>query len=142
MSLTNEAAMPLGLKRVINDTFKCQICHSVPIKPPVIATKCCKNILGCQSCVNTWYSGIDSMTKTCPMCRAERGCVETMIPWGFQSLWRLSKSCAGMKGRAVKIRLHRSNSKKSSNNHYLINFALIANICYYLITLVTILKMQ
>ena len=38
MPLTNEAAMPLGLKRVINDTFKCQICHSVPIKPPVIAT--------------------------------------------------------------------------------------------------------
>jgi len=95
------------------------------------------------------------MTKTCPMCRAERGCVETMIPWGFQSLWRLSKSCAGMKGRAVKIRLHGSNSKKSSNNHYFMNFIsnynalvanicynLIANICYNLITHVTILKMQ
>ena len=94
MSLTNEAAMPLGLKRVINDTFKCQICHSVPIKPPVIATKCCKNILGCQSCVNTWYSGIDSMTKTCPMCRAERGCVETMILRGLSEFMEaIQKLC-------------------------------------------------
>ena len=79
MSLTNDTNIPLGLRRVLRDTFKCQICHGVPVKPPVIVTKCCRNILGCQECVNTWYSGPEAMTRTCPMCRAERGCNETMM---------------------------------------------------------------
>jgi len=55
----------------------------VPVRPPVIVTKCCKNILGCQECVGTWYSGSDVMTRTFPMCRAERGCNETMILRGL-----------------------------------------------------------
>jgi len=33
MSLTSETVMPLGLKRVVKDTFKCQICHAVPVQP-------------------------------------------------------------------------------------------------------------
>ncbi|XP_065908512.1 uncharacterized protein [Dysidea avara] len=83
MSLTPESVLPLGLRRIIRDTFKCQICHTIPVQPPVIVTKCCKNILGCQVCVDTWYSGPEAMRKTCPMCRAERGCNETMILRGL-----------------------------------------------------------
>ena len=33
--------------------------------------------------VNTWYSGAEAMTRTSPMCRAERGCNETMILRGL-----------------------------------------------------------
>jgi len=33
--------------------------------------------------VNTWYSGPEVMAKTCPMCRAERGCNKTMILRGL-----------------------------------------------------------
>ena len=47
MTLTSD--LPIGLRRVLRDTFKCQICHSVPVKPPVIVTKCCKKSLGCQA---------------------------------------------------------------------------------------------
>ena len=83
MTLTADCSMPLGLKRVVNDTFKCCICHVIPVKPPIIVTKCCKNMLGCQECVNTWYSGPDAMLKTCPICRAERGCNETMVLRGL-----------------------------------------------------------
>ena len=36
-----------------------------------------------QVCVDTWYSGPEAMRKTCPMCRAERGCNETMILCGL-----------------------------------------------------------
>ena len=36
-------------------------------------------MLGCQECVNTWYSGPDAMLKTCPICRTQRGCNETMV---------------------------------------------------------------
>lgn len=83
MTLTADCSMPLGLKWVVNDTFKCYICHVIPVKPPIIVTKCCKNMLGCQECVNTWYSGPDAMLKTCPICRAERGCNETMVLRGL-----------------------------------------------------------
>jgi len=47
ISLTPESFLPLGLRRVIRDTFKCQMCQSTA-NPPIIVTKCCKNILGCQ----------------------------------------------------------------------------------------------
>ena len=85
MSLGSSTTLPLGLKRLFRDTFKCHICQSVP-RPPVIITKCCKQILGCQDCVNTWYSGPQATTKTCPMCRADRGCYETMILRGLSDL--------------------------------------------------------
>ena len=78
MSLSSDMKIPLALKRIIRDTFKCTICLAVPIKPPVIVTKCCKTILGCETCVNGWFNGTDALTKTCPACRAERGYNETM----------------------------------------------------------------
>ena len=40
--------------------------------------KCCKNIVGCEECVNTWYNEENAMIKTCPLCRAERGYADTM----------------------------------------------------------------
>ena len=83
MSLTANCNLPLGLQRIIRDTFKCYICHSVPVKPPIIVTKCCENMLGCQECINTWYTGPDAMLKTCPICRTERGCNETMVLRGL-----------------------------------------------------------
>ena len=83
MSLTAETRLPIGFRRVLRDTFKCQICHVAPVRPPVIVTKCCKNILGCQECANTWYSGPEAILKTCPLCRAERGCNETMVLRGL-----------------------------------------------------------
>ena len=73
----------LPLKRVVHDTFKCYICHSVPVKPPIIITKCCENMLGCQECVNTWYAGPDATVKTCPICRIERGWDQTMVLRGL-----------------------------------------------------------
>ena len=46
-------------------------------------------------CVDTWYSGPEIMTKTCPVCRAERGLNETMslrglteFMEGIQKLYR------------------------------------------------------
>ena len=80
MTLTANCNLPMGLKQIVHDTFKCYICHSVPVKP---VTKCCKNMLGCQECVNTWYTGPDAMLKTCPICWTERGCNETMVLRGL-----------------------------------------------------------
>ncbi len=86
LSLSEGAKIPISLKKLFTDTFKCTICASVPIKPPVIITKCCKSILGCESCVNAWYSGPEAPTKTCPKCRAERGYTETLLLQGLDDL--------------------------------------------------------
>ena len=95
MSLTADTHIPIGLRRVLRDTFKCHICHSVPVRPPVIVTKCCRNILGCQVCVDTWYSGPEAMTRTCPMCRAERGCNETMVLRGLTDFMESVRKMCG-----------------------------------------------
>ena len=75
-------SIPIALRRLIMDTFQCHICRE-PIKPPAIFTKCCRYILGCQSCVDTWYSGGERLDKPCPRCRAERGYAETCLLRGM-----------------------------------------------------------
>ena len=83
LTLNKEARIPLGLHRLLRDTLKCKICLSVPMTPPIIISRCCKTVVGCEKCVNEWYSGPDALIKTCPSCRAERGYNETMLLRGF-----------------------------------------------------------
>ena len=82
-ALNESSKIPLGLKKVFGETFKCCICHRVPIQPPMSVTKCSKTILGCDTCVNTWFSGLDMFTKLCPACRSERGCNKTIVIRGL-----------------------------------------------------------
>ena len=84
-----KSKLPIGLKRALQDNFKCKICHTQPMQPPVVVAKCCKSILGCESCANSWYSGPDAMAKTCPLCRAERGLSETMILNGLHDFLKI-----------------------------------------------------
>lgn len=81
--LNDKSKLPMGLQRIVRDAFQCKICLSVPINPPVIVSKCCKVIIGCERCVNVWYTGTEALTKTCPSCRIERGYSETMGLNGF-----------------------------------------------------------
>jgi hypothetical protein len=83
MSLSKDCRIPLGLRKITRDTFKCSICHIVPAKPPIIVTKCCKTILGCETCVNLWYSGTEALSKPCPVCKNARGNNETMLLRGL-----------------------------------------------------------
>ena len=73
-SFTNGMSVPVGLRSVLYDTFRGAICQSTP---PIIFEKCGKCILGCQSCVDTWYCWADGQTRTCPRCQSEREYVET-----------------------------------------------------------------
>ena len=82
--LTKDAKVPLGLRDLLSEAFKCKICREV-IRPPVIVTKCCKGLLGCDECVRTWYA-TDPLTKNCPGCNTERGYVETMRIRGLDDL--------------------------------------------------------
>lgn len=93
MSVTKDSTIPLGLKMILRDTLKCRICLSAPIVPPVVITKCCKVLLGCELCVNGWYRGDDALTKPCPACKHERGYNETMILRGLDELLTTLNSC-------------------------------------------------
>lgn len=83
VTLTKECKIPLPVLRMMRDSFKCKICHTIPCKPPLIISKCCKIIIGCEGCINSWYSGPDALTKSCPCCRHERGYNETMTLRGL-----------------------------------------------------------
>ncbi len=89
--------IPIAIRSILNDTFKCVICQESPMKPPVIFAKCCKSILGCQSCVDTWYQGEEMQTRTCPKCRGDRAYVETCKLNGLdeflEALRRNSNQC-------------------------------------------------
>lgn len=86
LSATSNTKVPVALDPLFRDAFKCTICAIVPIQPPLIVSKCCKSILGCQSCIDTWFSGENACSKSCPKCRAERGYAETMRLNGFDEL--------------------------------------------------------
>lgn len=65
--LDKDSAVPISLQNLIRDAFKCKICLRVPLEAPPIVSKCCKNILGCEKCVNAWYSWEEALTRSCPM---------------------------------------------------------------------------
>ena len=58
------------------------------MKPPLIFTKCCKAIIGCEECISKWYSGEEALTKPCPLCRNARGYNETSQVLGFNNFVR------------------------------------------------------
>ena len=72
-----------ALYQQLKDTFQCHICKSTPISPPVIFARCCHRILGCQTCVDTWYRADDDVNRSCPMCRFERAYSETTTLCGL-----------------------------------------------------------
>lgn len=80
--------IPPGLYRHLNDTFQCHICRSSPITPPVIFSRCCKRLLGCQTCVDSWYRGEEGMARSCPLCRSERAYAETTPLKGLDDFLR------------------------------------------------------
>ncbi len=83
MSLSANSRTPIALQRLARDTFRCKICHRIPMRPPVIVMKCCKSMLGCESFVNSWFHGDEALTKCCSCCRAARGYNETMLLRGL-----------------------------------------------------------
>ena len=54
--------LPVALYHQLHNTFKCRICHNAPIVPNVTFARCCKSIVGCQSCTDQWYRE-DGMNK-------------------------------------------------------------------------------
>ena len=78
--------LPLGVSSVLLDSLRCNICKASPINPPPIFVRCCKRILGCQSCVDEWYRGENGLQKKCPLCRGDRGFADTTIILGLDDL--------------------------------------------------------
>jgi hypothetical protein len=73
LSLTKDSRVPIALKNSVQESFSCLICKTAPMNTPVTASRCCGAIIGCSSCVDTWYStGSNIFDQACPHCRGER----------------------------------------------------------------------
>ncbi len=88
LEVSKFSRIPLGLQKAAIDSFKCAMCLHIA-KPPVMVTKCCRNILGCSQCVNDLYSGDDALSKPCPLCRTARGYAEVMVLNGLDPFLNL-----------------------------------------------------
>ena len=73
LEVNKSLPLPLGITKLVKDAFQCKICHETPMKPAIIATKCCSSLLGCEECVNIWYDGVHGLSKKCPHCNEPRG---------------------------------------------------------------------
>lgn len=82
-TLSADSKIPLSLKKLLKESFSCKVCRESPMKPPIYFAKCCRTIVGCEKCVNHWYTGDDVTTKSCLYCGAERGYSETMRQHGL-----------------------------------------------------------
>ena len=78
--------IPIRLRSCLLESFTCHICQMSPLKPPAMFCKSCRYIIGCQSCVDQWYTGDSAQDRTCPRCRAERGSSETCRMNGLDEL--------------------------------------------------------
>ncbi|MDA8003254.1 MAG: hypothetical protein MPL62_18365, partial [Alphaproteobacteria bacterium] len=84
--VTKNDKIPFGIKTSLSEVFQCKICLRCVSLPVMVAT-CCGQLIGCQSCTDTWYTtGPDIMKKTCPACRAERGAARLCQLRGMDSL--------------------------------------------------------
>lgn len=78
VEVTKGIPVPVPILKLMKDAFKCNVCLTFPIVPPVIATTCCEAIIGCSKCINNWYAGEGGLDKSCPKCRGAR---DTPIPF-------------------------------------------------------------
>ena len=90
--LTKDNRIPPGLRKALRDSFKCRICLNT-MAPPVVIMKCCRIIIGCEACVNGWFTGDDALLKPCPSCRTERGYTETMVLRGMDDFLKDLRKC-------------------------------------------------
>ena len=54
-TLSQQTKLTPQLRQHLADSFKCQICKDVPMKPPIISMGCCKRLLGCKACIEEAY---------------------------------------------------------------------------------------
>ncbi len=80
--------VPVALRRVVCESFNCTICQGI-ITPPAIFSRCCRNLIGCEECVDKWF---EDRTRTCPHCRQERGLSEIHPVKGLDEFLRAMKT--------------------------------------------------
>lgn len=56
LSLSPTSQLPPGLLRHLKKAIQCNICQEVPMQTPVMFARCCQQLLGCQTCVDQWYT--------------------------------------------------------------------------------------
>ena len=87
LTIDKTLRIPFSLHLLLIDNFKCSICQDV-LEPPVIFSRCCKYLIGCEKCVDRWYECDGRNSKPCPQCGAERSYSETCRLYGIDDFLR------------------------------------------------------
>ena len=70
----------------LEESFSCIICGRIPSRKPLITCSEYNSFIGCQKCVNEWYSSIQGLQQKCPKCLCERGLTKTVVLKVFDNL--------------------------------------------------------
>ena len=69
----------------MDETFSCCTCKCIPPRTPLVGCQVCSSLAGCQRCTESWFSGTEGLTKSCPKCRAPKGLAKSLILKGFDN---------------------------------------------------------
>ena len=64
--LHSTGGLPPGVRRHLENSFKCAICFELPT-PPIVYSHCCHRIVGCQQCNQRWREEDYIHGDTCPL---------------------------------------------------------------------------
>ena len=62
-----QTAVPNSIQQHHRGVIRCCICQTVPIRPPIIVSRCCMSVIGCEQCVQQFIEFRGN--PTCPLCR-------------------------------------------------------------------------
>ena len=122
----------------VYEALQCKICCVAPMHRPICA-KCCKQLLGCEPCVNTCFSE-NGANKPCPNCSTERRLMETSrICWFAWLAWWV-EGCPG------KLMNQQTYMRWPYDTCWLLIFIMYHNCnvhdCYHYITLSRIMSLS
>jgi len=79
--VTFMSSLPNSIMDQLTGLLKCCICQVVPVRPPLVISRCCKSIIGCEQCVQQL---VQEGSNDCLLCRCSE--FEVMKLNGFDGL--------------------------------------------------------
>ena len=49
LAFTKDSKVPIALKNMVKESFSCKSCHTAQMKRPILASRCCGCIIGCEA---------------------------------------------------------------------------------------------
>jgi len=78
-----QTAIPNSIQQHLRGVIRCCICQTVPIRPPIIVSRCCMSVIGCEQCIQQLIESRDN--PAFPLCREASFSTMTIRLLGFDA---------------------------------------------------------